>query len=187
MHTVLITHSAQSSTFPQPGHSLERNVFTPLSEPRIEKHGPLFLQDVVLPAEPQAIHHYKVSSRCKALHLEGWLDKTHPDQEEVAKAVDENDFLEFSDISGSVKVEKFLYNQPLILKETNVTSWTFGLTAGKVVLLEELSTKKQGPLSAGGSNPVIAFCHLADLVVVALLVLCSESTFGFALLIASVG
>ncbi|KAJ7593994.1 carbonic anhydrase [Mycena floridula] len=61
------------------------------------------------------------------------VKKAHPGEEEAAKAIDAIDFLEFTDIDGSVKVDvEFLHNHPLILKETNVTGWTFDLKTGKV-------------------------------------------------------
>ncbi|KAJ7593969.1 carbonic anhydrase [Mycena floridula] len=80
------------------------------------------------------IHH----TDCGMTHLttqgiRSAVKKAHPGDEGAAKAIDVIDFLEFTDIDGSVKVDvEFLHNHPLILKETNVTGWTFDLETGKV-------------------------------------------------------
>ncbi|KAJ7581635.1 carbonic anhydrase [Mycena floridula] len=82
------------------------------------------------------IHH----TDCKLLQFTDEKIRTavknaHPDDEVVAKAVDDIDFMVFNsgDIDESVKEDvEFLHSHPLILKETNVTGWTLDLETGKV-------------------------------------------------------
>ncbi|EAU92659.1 carbonic anhydrase [Coprinopsis cinerea okayama7 len=56
-----------------------------------------------------------------------------PGNDAVASAVDKIDFLEISDVEGSVKSDvKFLQENPLVLPETKITGWTYDVRSGKV-------------------------------------------------------
>jgi carbonic anhydrase len=56
-----------------------------------------------------------------------------PGNSKVAKAVEELDFLEFSNLEESVKADvQFLKENPLVLKETMVTGWIYDVETGKV-------------------------------------------------------
>jgi hypothetical protein len=51
----------------------------------------------------------------------------------AARAAESLDFLEFSDLDGSVKSDvKFLQEHPLILKDTVITGWVYHVESGKV-------------------------------------------------------
>ncbi|EPQ61075.1 carbonic anhydrase [Gloeophyllum trabeum ATCC 11539] len=54
-------------------------------------------------------------------------------QNDALKAVNNIDFLEFSDLEGSVKKDvEFLKENPLVLKETKVTGWVYEVETGKI-------------------------------------------------------
>ncbi|KAF7978895.1 hypothetical protein HWV62_44403 [Athelia sp. TMB] len=56
-----------------------------------------------------------------------------PNDVVVASQVDKYDFLEFSDLEGSVKSDvQFLKDSPLVLKETDITGWTYDVESGKI-------------------------------------------------------
>ncbi|KAJ7581637.1 carbonic anhydrase [Mycena floridula] len=80
------------------------------------------------------IHH----TDCGMTHLttkgiRAAVKEAHPGDAAAAKAIDEINFLEFTDIDESVRDDvKFLRDHPLILKETNITGWTFDVKTGKV-------------------------------------------------------
>ncbi|KAJ6616221.1 carbonic anhydrase [Mycena sp. CBHHK59/15] len=51
----------------------------------------------------------------------------------VAAQVEAIDFLEFSDVEGSVKADvAWLKSEPLLLSDTTVTGWVFDVKSGKV-------------------------------------------------------
>jgi carbonic anhydrase len=56
-----------------------------------------------------------------------------PGDANIAKLVDEIDFLEFNSVEDSVRDDvEFLKNYPLILKETKITGWVYEIETGKV-------------------------------------------------------
>lgn len=57
-----------------------------------------------------------------------------PGDAKVAEEVEKFDsFLEFSDLEQSVKGDvEFLQGNPLVLKETKITGWTYDVQSGKV-------------------------------------------------------
>jgi carbonic anhydrase len=56
-----------------------------------------------------------------------------PSDSKVAEEVDKLDFLEFPELEQSVKDDvEFLSKNPLLLKETKITGWTYDVRTGKV-------------------------------------------------------
>ncbi|KAJ3548561.1 hypothetical protein NMY22_g1214 [Coprinellus aureogranulatus] len=56
-----------------------------------------------------------------------------PKDAKVTEAVENIDFLEFSELEQSVKDDvKFLKENPLVLKETKITGWTYDVRTGKI-------------------------------------------------------
>ncbi|KZP32281.1 carbonic anhydrase [Athelia psychrophila] len=65
--------------------------------------------------------------------LRGIVKDAAPGDAAVAKQVDEIEFLEFSDIHAAVKSDvEFLKASPLVLKETEITGWTYDVETGKI-------------------------------------------------------
>lgn len=61
------------------------------------------------------------------------LKDTDPSSDAIATAADSMDFLEFTDLDGSVKRDvDFLQHHPLILRETLVSGWVYHVESGKV-------------------------------------------------------
>ncbi|KAF9455021.1 carbonic anhydrase, partial [Macrolepiota fuliginosa MF-IS2] len=57
----------------------------------------------------------------------------HPGDDDVAKAVNAIDFLEFPTLEESVKADvQFLKENPLVLKDTTITGWIYEVETGKV-------------------------------------------------------
>ncbi|RDB29010.1 hypothetical protein Hypma_015176 [Hypsizygus marmoreus] len=64
--------------------------------------------------------------------LRSLVKAAEPGNAAVAEAVDKIEFLEFADVEESVKADvKFLQENPLVLKGTTVTGWTYDVTTGK--------------------------------------------------------
>lgn len=65
--------------------------------------------------------------------LRGIIKDAQPQNTEVADAVGNMDFLEFSSLEESVKDDvRFLKENPLLLKETTITGWIYDVTTAKV-------------------------------------------------------
>jgi len=63
-------------------------------------------------------------------HLQSKLKHDHPD---AASQIDSIDFLPFGNLEQSVKDDvEFLRNNPLVLKETEITGWIYEVETGKV-------------------------------------------------------
>jgi len=61
------------------------------------------------------------------------LKDTDPSSDAIATAADSMDFLEFTDLDGSVKRDvDFLQHHPLILRETLVSGWVYHVESGKI-------------------------------------------------------
>jgi carbonic anhydrase len=68
-------------------------------------------------------------------HLRQIVKDADPGNTAVAEHVDKLDFLEFSDLEGSVKKDvAFLEENPLVLKDTKITGWVYAVETGKVFL-----------------------------------------------------
>lgn len=64
------------------------------------------------------------------------LKETDPSSDAIAQAADSMEFLEFSDLDGSLKRDvDFLRHHPLILEETLISGWIFHVESGKVSYL----------------------------------------------------
>jgi carbonic anhydrase len=65
--------------------------------------------------------------------LQSKVKGEHPADAVVAKQVEGINFLEFSDLEISIREDvEFLKHNPLVLKETVTTGWTFDVETGKV-------------------------------------------------------
>lgn len=61
------------------------------------------------------------------------VKSAEPGNNEVANAINEIDFLEFSNLEESVKTDvQFLKENPLVLKDTTITGWIYDVETGKV-------------------------------------------------------
>ncbi|XP_006454614.1 hypothetical protein AGABI2DRAFT_197957 [Agaricus bisporus var. bisporus H97] len=70
--------------------------------------------------------------------LRGIIKDAQPQNTEVADAVGNMDFLEFSSLEESVKDDvRFLKENPLLLKETTITGWIYDVTTAKVKQIVE--------------------------------------------------
>jgi carbonic anhydrase len=63
----------------------------------------------------------------------------HKGDAQVAKIVDDIEFLEFANEVDSVKSDvEYIQSHPLVLKETTVTGWVYDVKTGKVSLSSRL-------------------------------------------------
>ncbi|KAJ6574640.1 carbonic anhydrase [Mycena capillaripes] len=88
-----------------------------------------------------AIYHHTDCgmSRVTTDQMRELVKKANPGRDDVAATVDCMDFHHITDIEGSVKTDvKFLAENPLVVKGTNISGWVYDVDTGKVSILKAL-------------------------------------------------
>ncbi|KAJ7154796.1 carbonic anhydrase [Mycena filopes] len=69
------------------------------------------------------------------------VKKVHPGRDDVADLIDAIDFHHITDVEESVKSDvKYLAENPLIAKSTNITGWVYDTETGKIAKVADVRT-----------------------------------------------